>query len=164
MIVNDKLNLSNILRSVKFRKKIEIKKIITYAYTVLLKTFSKFNEKYTVSFFFVINFKGYILIALFPKTRIIVIIKKIEPTTCVELRHSKIGGSKIFILLKNILAPNEVNPETVSKYESKKLEYPPSQNGNDITNGRIIQPSIENKIKLFVLKFFFLNFILKVIK
>ncbi len=45
IIVKDKLNLSNILRSVKLRKKIEIKKIITYAYTVLLKTFSKFNEK-----------------------------------------------------------------------------------------------------------------------
>ena len=89
--------------------------------------------------------------------------KKIDPTTWVELRHSKIGGSKILILLEKILAPKDENPETVSKYEFKKFEYPPSQNGNDIISGKIIQPSIENKIKLFVLKFFFLNLILKVI-
>ena len=63
-----------------------------------------------------------------------------------------------------MLAPKDVKPETVSKYESKKLEYPPNQNGNDIINGKIIQPSIENKIKLFVLKFFFLNLILNVTK
>ena len=110
------------------------------------------------------NFRGYIFIALFPKTKMIVIIKKIDPTTWVELRHNKIGGSKIFILLEKILAPKDENPEIVSKYESKKSEYPPNQKGNDIMSGKIIQPIIENKIKLFVRKFFFLNLILKVIK
>ena len=115
-------------------------------------------------FFFVINFRGYMFSALFPKTSMIVIIKKIEPTTCVELRHNKMGGSKIFILLEKILAPKDEKPEIVSKYESKKLEYPPNQKGNDIISGKIIQPRIANKIKLFVLKFFFLNLILKVIK
>ena len=60
--------------------------------------------------------------ALFPKTKMIVIIKKIDPTTWVELRHNKIGGSKIFILFEKILAPKDEKPEIVSKYESKKSE------------------------------------------
>ena len=58
IIVNNKLNLSNILRSVKFNKNKDIRKIIVYAYTVLLKIFLKFLEKKRVSFFIVINFKG----------------------------------------------------------------------------------------------------------
>jgi hypothetical protein len=43
------------------------------------------------------------------------ITKKIDPTTWVELRHSKIGESKMLILFEKMLAPNDVNPDTVSK-------------------------------------------------
>ena len=70
----------------------------------------------------------------------------------------------MFILLEKILAPKDENPDIVSKYESKKSEYPPNQKGNDMMSGKMIHPNVENKIKLFVRKFLFLNFILKVIK